>query len=267
MHITHDLHVHTYLSSCCSDKAHQIPREILRIAEEMGTTTIGFSDHLWMNPDVAPSDWYRPQDATQVARLRADLAQIDTPVRTMVGCEADMRAPGAFSITPAFAESLDHVLLACSHFHMRDFVVQPASHAPRDVAEHLLAFCASGVTSGLPTSIAHPFVPLGHIEDLDAIVASISDAEFTDVFGLAAEHGVALEITVDYLPPAPGTGSASFSVETPLRLLTLAKAAGCTFTFGSDAHSPARLRDLPRLAFFAGALGLTEADLHPVVRG
>jgi len=122
MNISHDLHIHTYLSSCCSDKDHHRPGPILALAEEMGLRTLGFADHLWMNPAVTPSSWYRPQDHTQVARLRADLAAVSTPLRVLVGCEADMISPGKFSITPAFAESLDFVLLAASHFHMTGLV-------------------------------------------------------------------------------------------------------------------------------------------------
>ncbi len=262
MRITHDLHIHTYLSTCCGDKINQTPRAILALAEEMGVTTIGFSDHVWANPGVPPSDWYRPQDENQIRRLREDLVALETDVRVLVGCEADMRAPGAFGITPELAADLDHVLLACSHFHMRDFVAQPESAAPRDVARHLLAFFISGVTSGLATSIAHPFLPLGHIEQLDAIIATISDGEFAEAFGVAGEHGVGLEITTGFLPGIDGP----FSLETPLRFLTLAKQAGCHFTCGSDAHTPARQRELPQLTVLVDALGLTEDDLLPLVR-
>ena len=260
MNITHDLHVHTYLSACCRDKEGMTVTNVLAAAEASGLRTVGFSDHLWMNAAVPPSSWYRPQDATQIRRLRNDLAALGpSPVRVSVGCEADMRAPGQFSITPEFAAGLDHVLLACSHFHMKDFIEQPADTSPRAVAEHLVAFFVSGVQSGLATSIAHPFLPIGDTARLDAILGSLSDGELTDALGVAAECRVALEITIGFLPkagPAP-----TFSLETPLRLLTLAKAAGCRFTFGSDAHDLTTLDHLAELQPLGDHLGLTDADL------
>lgn len=260
MKIQHDLHVHTYLSACCRDKANMTVPNVLTAAIELGLSTVGFSDHVWMNEAVSPSSWYRPQDARQIARLRADLESLgSTPVRVSVGCEADMRAPGQFSITRAFAESLDHVLLACSHFHMKGFVEQPADSSPRAMAEHLVKFFVAGVQSGLATSIAHPFIPLGDTARLDAILGSLSDAELTDALGQAAEHNVALEITLGFLPKEEN--GPTFHLETPLRLLTLAKQAGCRFTFGSDAHDLPTLNRLPQLQKLVDTLGLTEADL------
>ena len=59
--IDHDMHIHTYLSSCCGDKENQRPAKIIALAAEMGLKTIGFADHIWENPNIEPSDWYRPQ--------------------------------------------------------------------------------------------------------------------------------------------------------------------------------------------------------------
>lgn len=258
MKIPHDLHVHTYLSDCCGDREHQRPAAILKLAEEMGVGTIGFADHVWVNPDLEPSDWYRPQDETQIERLRADLAQFTSSVRPLVGCEAEMLGPGRIGLTPEFARTLDYVLLSCSHLHMAGFVDQPASEAPVDIAKHLLNFFRAGVTSGIPTSIAHPFLPLGRIQHLDAIVASVPDEEFLDAFGLAAGHGVALEVTVGFVA-APTGGR--FSEETPVRFLSLAKKAGCKFTFGSDAHDPEGQKQLPKLERLVEAVGITEEDV------
>ena len=84
--VTHDLHVHTYLSSCCHDKDGHRPAPILRAAGRMGIETVGFADHVWANPLLAPSDWYRPQGMEQIARLRDELAGIATDVRVLVGC-------------------------------------------------------------------------------------------------------------------------------------------------------------------------------------
>ena len=262
MKLEHDLHVHTYLSACCSDRERQRPRGILSAAEEMGVRTIGFADHVWMNPEVTPSNWYRPQDESQIARLRDDLAEVESSVRVLVGCEADTVGPGRFSITKEFAEGLDFVLLACSHLHMKGFVDQPRSAGARDLADHLLAMFASAVTSGLATSIPHPLLPCGSLEAFDGAVEAMSEGELADAFGLAAEHDVALEVTIGFLPEEP----AKFSVETPMRLLSEAKRAGCRFTFGTDAHEPKGQRRLPELSQLVEGVGITEEDLLPLVR-
>ncbi|NLF37901.1 hypothetical protein GX586_00555 [bacterium] len=262
--VDHDVHVHTYLSDCCADKEHHRPAAILALAREMGVRTIGFSDHVWMNPAIEPSGWYRKQDATQITRLREDLSAIRTPVRVLVGCEADMRAPGQFGITRDFAATLDYTLLSCSHFHMRDFVEQPAGDTPGDLARHLLSFFTSGVASGVATSIAHPFLPCGHMAQYDAIVAAISDAAFADAFGAAAANRVAIEVTCAFLPP--DDGPRTWSIETPARMLSLAKRAGCRFTFGSDAHCAEHQRKLPLLGRLIDVVGIGVEDVHPLVR-
>jgi predicted metal-dependent phosphoesterase TrpH len=37
----HDLHMHTYLSACCADKANHTPRNILERARALGLNRIG----------------------------------------------------------------------------------------------------------------------------------------------------------------------------------------------------------------------------------
>ena len=261
MNIDHDLHIHTYLSSCCLQKDRQRPSAILDLAGQMGVNTVGFADHIWANPNLPPSDWYRPQDANQTARLRADLSSLSTSLRVLVGCEAEMIAPGKIGITPEYARKLDYVLLACSHFHMRGFVEQPASGAPKDLARHLVRFFTAAVKSGLATAIPHPFFPCGYETQYDAAIDAIPDTEFLDVFGPAAERGVGIEVTSVFLPAPP---ERAFALETPVRVLSLAKQAGCRFTFGTDAHEPDTQKRLPELRPLVEAVGITAHDVLPL---
>ena len=262
LRIDHDLHVHTYLSDCCTDKARHTPRSILSLAEKMGVRTVGFTDHVWVNPDIPPSDWYRPQNETQISRLRQDLGSISSSVRVLVGCESEIIAPGRFGISRAFAETLDFVLLPGGHFHMREFVEQPKSDAPRDIGRHLLKFFISAASSGLATAIAHPLKPIGFVDRFDQAIGALSDMELLDAFGVAVEHKVAVEITTGFLP---SQHMEPFSTETPIRFLSLAREAGCKFTFGTDAHDPKRQRRLPELMHFVRTVGITEEDLSPLV--
>ncbi|MDP2991012.1 MAG: PHP domain-containing protein [Kiritimatiellota bacterium] len=259
----HDLHVHTCLSACCSDKARHTPRNILRRAEELGLNSIGFADHIWVNAELAPSAWYRNQGAGQIEKLRQDLGTTGYSGRVLVGCEAETIAPGRFGITPDFADSIDFVLLACSHFHMAGFVEQPSARTPRAVADQLIRFFRSAVQCGLADIIAHPLLPYGYLDLYDAAIATISDEELLDVLGMAKEHGVALEITAAFLPPSKGgfPRKLEWHMDTPIRILTLARQAGCRFTFGSDAHELDDMNRLPRLQLFVNAVGLTPQDL------
>ena len=254
--IDHDLHIHTALSSCCLDKENQIPQKIIPAAEKMGLEIIGFSDHCWANPNLTPSDWYKSQDESQVLKLRRSLESIDTDIKVMGGIEGETVAPGKFGLTKGFAQSLDYVLLSCSHFHMDGFVETPSSRDPRIVGKALVRFFESAVNSGLPTSIAHPFMPLGYIDILDGIIGSIPDSTFHDVFIQAAENKVALEITLDYIPGPQD----KWSAETPLRFLNLAREAGCQFTLGSDAHTPERFKRVGELSKIIMKLGLTKQN-------
>ncbi len=258
-----DLHVHTYLSACCSSKAEQQAAAILARAAAMGLSAIGFADHAWLNPAIAPSDWYRPQDAAHLRRIRDDVAALAAPppVRCLFGCEADTQAPGRFGITPNDVDRLDFVLLSCSHFHMKDFVEQPTDDSPEAIGRHLLKFFRSAVNSGLPTAIAHPFLPFGFKDRFDTVIASIPDSEFSEAFGQAAAASVALEVTTSFLPPVDGSG---WSLETPTRFLRLAREAGCRFTFGTDAHTATAQQRLPLLQPLIEAAGILDENVMPL---
>ena len=125
---------------------------------------------------LEPNDWYRPQNEHQITRLRQDLKSISSSVRVLVGCEADTIAPGKFSITQEFANSLDYVGLSCSHFHIKGLVQQPKDDRPRSIGEHLMTFFISAVKSGLATIIVHPFKPYGYETQYDNVIAALSDA-------------------------------------------------------------------------------------------
>jgi histidinol phosphatase-like PHP family hydrolase len=270
MHIDHDLHIHTFLSSCCGDKDNQTPANILSIAEKQGLHTAGFSDHVWTNLDEEPNGFYRSQGAGQMDILRQALRGLDAPLRVLVGCEADTMSPGRFSITQEFAETLDFVNLACSHFHMSDVVQPPQDDAPQTVGQHALLMFDAAVQSGWASTIVHPLLPLGYFAQYDAAIDSLSDAQLLDAMARAAEAGVAMEITLSFLPKQverDGVMTDLWSLETPLRVLSLAKDAGCVFTFGSDAHVPGRFDLLPQLNYFTDHLKLSEEDIAPFARG
>jgi histidinol phosphatase-like PHP family hydrolase len=119
---------------------------------------------------------------------------------------------------------------------------------------------------GLATGVAHPFLALGFIDRLDAILSRISDERFLDSFGLAAAAGVSIEMHADMFPgPHPPAGHA-YGDETFLRIMSLAYRSGCRFHFGSDAHDLEAMDGILKLGDYADMIGITADDVHPAFR-
>ena len=94
--------------------------------------------------------------------------------------------------------------------------------------------------------------------------------EFADLFGAAAEKGIALEINVGSL--MGGLRQKGLTLETAeesqlIRMLRLGKQAGCKFFFGSDSHATGHMEGLANAPAFAQLLALTEDDIMPLARG
>ncbi len=267
MKIDHDVHVHTTLSSCHHDDRHT-PANILPRAAELGLRTVGFANHMWDRAVPGASDWYARQDLDHVLSIREQIPADTGGVRVLIGCETEYCGGGKFGISPAAAERLDYVLIPHSHLHMIGFTTPPGGFAgPGEVADVLCRRFDEVVASGLATGVAHPFLALGWEEHADAIVAAIPDRRLLDCFGRAAEANVSIEIHTGMFPALGRDKERLHSEETFLRVLSLARQAGCRFHFTSDAHALADLALTPRLAPYADKLGLTEADIHPAFAG
>ncbi|MCF6177167.1 MAG: PHP domain-containing protein [Victivallaceae bacterium] len=254
-----DMHIHTLASACCHDEQ-QTPENIIQLLKDKGYQKVGFVDHIWLSEIVAPSGFYQTQNGAEHLKLHEFIHSRSWDIAVMVGCEADMTAPGVFGITPEFKARMDYVVMATDHFHMREFVQQPAEATPACLAQHLLKFFISAATSGLPDILVHPLFPFGYLELYDKAIDSLSDAELIDAFAIAAENNIGIEINSCYL--AAAKNNHCFSLATPTRLLTLAKQAGCTFTLGSDAHTLQSFAMLDKLQQFVVTLGLNEHDIH-----
>ena len=228
-----DMHIHSFASVCCEEEK-QTPENIVPLLAGKGYKKIGFTDHVWISKDVEPSHFYKTQNGDRHIELFDFIHSCKWEIEVLVGCEADMIAPGVFGITPEFKEKMDYVGMATDHFHMTNFVQQPEEKTPECLAQHMLKFFISAVKSGIPDILFHPFFPYGYIEIYDKSVATLSDAELLDAFSIAAANNIGIEINKCYLPKPQL--DRCFSLETPMRILTLAKQAGCTFVLGSDAH-------------------------------
>jgi len=261
--VDHDLHIHTVFSNCCGD-SQQIPENIIKLANESGLKKIGFSDHTWENNELEPTEWYANQGGGRINELARTVraSAIESP-RIFIGCEAETMSHGKFSISQDFAATLDYVVLATDHFHFTDLVEQPSDYSPATFGRHLLKMFRAGAVAPFKNIVlAHPCLPLGFMNLYEPMIDTISDSEFLDTFAVAAEHNVALEITLSFFPDA--ARNRNFSRSVPVRVLSLAKQAGCKFVFGSDAHSLVRLQRIHELDFFVQELALERTDIHPL---
>ncbi len=264
MIIDHDMHVHTALSACCSD-ATATPANILQRARECGLRTIGFADHLWDRACPGASPWYVPQDLDHVLQIRGQLPPAVDGLCVRCGCESEYGGPGKLGIGAAGRARLDFVLLPMSHFHMRGFIVPADLAQPADIAALLVQRFNEVVALGLADGIAHPFLPCGHVDKVDAVIGLIPDDTFRRGFAGAARAGVSIEITLGFFPGCGAGEKEGFHDGTFLRVLRLAKAEGCCFHFASDTHSLAGVGGVKKLAPYVEALGLTPGDIAPWV--
>jgi len=264
MVVDHNVHVHTYLSSCCSDDQSTHENLIARAAGT-GIKTIGFADHVWDRAVPDPSDWYRPQDAERVFQARDRLSAGHPDVRVLFGCESEYCGGGKVGISPETAEKFDYVLIPNSHLHISGFVA-PRMDRSEDVGRLMLDRFNEIIPLGLATGIAHPFMPLSYSEQTDEILAGISDAEFLDCFGAAAEAGTSIEVHPAMFPSITDSQTEGRHDDAFIRVLSLAKQAGCFFHFCSDSHKLVQFDMVLRLEPFAGQLGLTQEDILPLFR-
>lgn len=265
MTIDHDLHTHTFLSACANDVL-ATPGNMIQAAAAAGLKTIGFSDHMWDSSMPGASPWYAPQSFEHIAQIHSQIPAETNGVRVLVGCETEYCGQGRVGISRAVAEELDYVLIPFSHFHMKGFVEPAGTEGPEQVAALMLQRCLEVLDLGLATGLAHPFLPCGHREATDEILAAISDDEFADCFGVAAQRGVSVEITLGFFPSLsdrelPGCHDAGF-----LRMLAIAKDVGCCFHLASDTHSLAGVGLVTKLEGHVRNLGIGEEDILPLAR-
>ena len=267
LRIEADWHIHTHYSGCVN-APDQTVQNICDIADQMGLKAIGFSDHLWQNPDR--STW--PEDLECVSPeiisgLREEIkaAAIPDGLQVFLGAEAEMIGMDQFSITKEFAESLDFVLLPHNHFQQR-YIPLPGERTPEKFIDCLLDRFVSCTKSGLATIMAHPMMPFSYMDLFAPGIMNCPEQKMIDVYGTAAERRIFFELNSDYFLQAREPEKR----EAVIKIIQCAKRAGCRFTFGSDAHSPnafSRLLPLIYLAEDAGLLQEDFASIEEVVRG
>ena len=249
-----DLHIHSGLSLCSGDPA-QNPTRILTYAEENSLKTICLTDHYWDETVPGASDWYKKQDYAHVAKA-LPLPKSDR-VNFLFGVETDLDKNLTLGISRENFDKFDFVIIPTTHLHMDGFTCR-GDESTEERAKLWIERFDAVLDMDIPfhkIGIAHLTCTLmnrGHCEET---LELIPDSELDRLFRRAAEVGVGIELNFNSQFP-------EFSdPESELRIFRHAKAMGCKFYFGSDAHHPAGLdAEKANAERIIDLLGLEEED-------
>ena len=258
--IDHDLHIHSRLS-LCSNHPEQTPAAILEYARARGLRHICLTDHFWDETVPGASGWYAPQNYPHITKS-LPLPTADG-IRFDFGCETDMDRFMTVGISRETLDKMDFVIIPTSHLHMGGFTIPADVTSPADRAKYYMARNHALLDMDLPfhkIGLAHftcSLLDRGCSGSFHDILDAISDAAYAEFFERAARCGIGIELNTDL---ADAYHAAS------LRPYRIAKACGCKFYLGSDAHTPEGLSGaLARFEAMVDALNLTEDHKFPFV--
>lgn len=256
----HDYHIHSYLSPCGGEAGRdQTTAFILEESRKRGCKQICVTDHYW--DSAVPDKW------GGYSSLNYDVISQALPLpqaedcKFLFGCEADMDREYQLTVPPEHYDDFDFIVIAINHMHGSHACDQSLKTVPY-IAEQLVKRFDAFLDKDLPF---HK-VGLAHLTDsllfhgpgdpyLD-VLRSISDETWERLFKRMAEKGCGLELNLrlEELTDAKYT-------ETVLRPYRIAKAQGCKFYIGTDAHTPEGMeRAKKRIPLMIDLLELEESD-------
>ncbi len=256
--VDNDLHIHSRLSSCSNDPA-QTTARILRYAQENGLKTVCLTDHFWDETVPGASSWYAPQDFAHISAAKP-LPQAEG-VRFLFGCETELDRFLTLGVSKERFSAFDFIVIPTTHFHMRGYTL---SEEELQNAETRANAWVKRLDAVLSMPLPFHKIGLAHLtcgliaptrEEYRAVLQHLPAAEMERLFKKAATPGVGIELNADDMRYADS------EADIVLRPYRIAKACGCRFYCGSDAHHPQQLDDAKRLFERAvDALALTEED-------
>lgn len=262
--IDHDLHIHSLISPCAGNDPRQTKEAILSYGVSSGLRLLCIADHVW--DEKSESSAYVPwlhcgNDMTR-ARSLLPLPQ-SKYCRFLFGMEVDMDLNGQLGVTREEMDKLDFLVFAPSHLHMDTFTV-PRDLAPSAEVHKKLYLERMDILlkADLPygkTGLAHPTCSLACKADPVRMFDLITDREYEEMWKRVRDKGMGVEINIGerYTPD---------ELERIMRPYRIAKAVGCKFYLGGDAHMPDETRGLIRkFQKHVDILGLTEEDKLPFV--
>lgn len=235
-----DLHVHTNRSAC-APRTTEVASYLPHCAEE-GIRLMGITNHVYADASVRDLGYPQWDHVTYLTSLREELvaAEAASGVRILLGCEIEnFPSDGHPNLLPEESTPFDYVLLAASHvLNQRHMYVGYDIDTPDGLrkltVERFLAAC--DLVYPVPMAICHPLYPIGSPFQSE-ILDGMSDGCLNECFSKAAERHIGVEVHACLYRNGTPLNDEGLS-ERYLRLLAAAKACGCKFYMGSDAHTP-----------------------------
>lgn len=254
----HDFHIHS-LHSLCSHDPEQTPERILQYARENGLKTICLTDHFWDEKIPGASEWYKGQDYAHICSAKP-LPQ-DENIRFLFGCETEMDKFTTIGISKERMEEFDFIIIPTTHLHMTGFTIDTEENSTDARAARWASRFEALLDKDLPfhkVGIAHlacRLIMRSSREDYIRVLDAIPQDDMERLFTRAAEVGCGIELNSDDMR------FSDEEADSVLRMFRIAKACGCKFYLGSDAHHPSGL-DTAKPVFEKAIdlLGLTEDD-------
>ena len=257
--VDHDYHIHSFLSECSSDPEQNTGR-ILQYAKENGLSRICLTDHYWDTAVDGASKWYQPQNFEHISKA-LPLPQ-DTRVQFFFGCETDMDQYTTVGIPKERWDDFSFIIIPTTHLQMRGFTI-----AEEDANSHKrrAQLWIDRLDAVLDMDLPFEKVGIAHLAcrlidnrsraDYLHTLRLIPSAEMERLFVKAATRSCGIELNQSDM---------SFSDEEAdevLRPFRIAKACGCKFYLGSDAHHPSTFQNAKKIFQRAvDLLSLTEND-------
>ena len=264
-----DLHIHTKQSGCAprtSEAASYLP-----YCKQEGIRLLGISDHVYSDETLYECGYVNENKMSHLLVTRPILEELakTSDVRFLFGCEAEYFPGQPPLISQEESLSFDYILMAASHV-----LNQPRMYSAYDIhdpnvlrkltIDRFVEACK--LDYPVPMGICHPLYPIGSTRQCE-ILDGISDACLNELFSMAAEKKISIEIHACLYRDGTPLNEYGLS-DRYLRLLAAAKECGCMFHFGSDAHSPEMFIGVhDKLRKTAEILGITEDDIWPVAKG
>ena len=253
--IDNDLHIHTHLSICSND-TEQTPENILQIAKKRRLKRICLTDHYW--DELVPCNtkvnwWYEAQNYKHISQCLP--LPKDEEVEILFGCEVDLDSSYRVGIPRERWDDFDFIIVSTTHFHhmLGEEWVNPSN---QDLAILWVKRLEAVLNADLPfkkVGIAHlasGLIQMDSREECLCVLDVIPETELQRLFEKAAKLGVGIELNYDDVK------CVDKEVPTVYRMFHIAKACGCKFYLGSDAHHLAAFENVD--AAFARAIEILD---------
>ena len=178
----------------------------------------------------------------------------------MFGCETELDKDLTLGLAGERIDKFDFIIIPTTHLHMKGFTIKEGATL-EERADAYVKRLAAVLNMDLPfhkVGIAHltcHLIAKENWQDHLTVLDMISDDTFKSLFARASAVGVGIELNLPFHLYEGG------DVERVLRPYRIAKAEGCKFYLGGDAHKAHALDALPlNFTSIIDALGLEESD-------